>query len=333
MLLTGKHLNGAQKEQFRKALHDAFHYESLERMLSDNLDFTLEKITPRNSPDFPSTVDAVIKRAEEESWTAQLLQAALSKRSEDIQLIEFAQQFGLAITTPPLKNLVAQHARFERAITSAPMHEYDAFLWGLWEHGSQVCRVEDACQAHLGTGFLVGPDMIVTCYHVWEAAQSPDNFICRFDQEPSSKNTTHRLAEQGYKIDMSQYNLEEGQSGGKASSPDELDYALLRLADAPGEELIHRPFQEHPTQRGWITPYSQEYTFPKDSSLYILHYPQILNYSQEPSPITLKVSLEDCAIIESNEMRVRYTTNTANGSSGAPCFTANLGAGRVASSW
>ena len=50
--------------------------------------------------DFESIVFRVIQRAEQESWTAELLQAARELRPTDVDLFVFAQQFGLAIATP-----------------------------------------------------------------------------------------------------------------------------------------------------------------------------------------------------------------------------------------
>jgi hypothetical protein len=56
-----------------------------------------------------------------------------------------------------------------------------------------------------------------------------------------------------------------------------------------------------------------------------LHYPQLSSSegSQKPLPVTLKLSQEEHAIIENDGMRVKYTTNTESGSSGAPCFNAS----------
>lgn len=320
MLLAGKRLNGKQKQQFREALDAAFDYDSLEQMLNDNFD---KKVTDFIMPihvKFSTILDEVLKTAERESWTAQLLQAVLSMRPEDIQLITFARQFGSLLITPPLKELVAYRG-FERAVTSAMMHDYDQFLQGLWERGSQVCRIE-VDGKHMGTGFLVGPDMIMTCYHVWEMVQYPDKCICWFDHGSTSAKPYY-LA-QNCKIDISKHNPEEGMPNGRASTPDELDYALLQLKDTPGNEPVLRLFQDKPSQRGWITPHVQEYTFPPGSPLYILHYPQLSSSegSQKPLPVTLKLSQEEHAIIENDGRRVKYTTNTEGGSSGAPCFNA-----------
>jgi hypothetical protein len=320
MLLAGKRLNGSQKEQFRKALNDAFKYFDFKQMLGDNLDKDSDDIILPVNIGFPGVLDRVIEKAEEESWTAQLLQAALSVRRDDIPLMQFAQQFGPVVTTPPLKGLVPKRPGFERAITPVPMYNLDHLVQRLYELAGRICCIEDGSGHHLGTGFLVGPDMVMTNYHVWEAVPTPAHFVCRFDHGLTAEPITYRLTEKDYKIHLSPYNPQEEQPG-VLPSTNELDYALLRLAEAAGNQSVKRPDQEHITQRGWLTPYSPLYSFPPETPLYIFHYPQV----SLSSPATLRVSLETSAIIgmNKNKTRVTYRTNTLNGSSGAPCFTAN----------
>ncbi|WP_201380123.1 trypsin-like peptidase domain-containing protein [Ktedonobacter sp. SOSP1-85] len=315
MLLAGQHLNGTQRQLFCQTLQQAFDLNKFDQMLRDNLDKKVEDIIVPNGLGFPDIIRKVIERAEQESWTTQLLQAALSVRPDDLSLFKFAQQFGPVITTPPLKELVSKHTGLERAITPNPIYDLDIFMQRLYELASRICRIEDRHGTHLGTGFLVGPDRIITCYHVWEAAKGSENFVCYF----TSEHPPYYLAEEP-SIDLSFHNPNEDLSNILPSS-EELDYALLRLAKAPGNQFIRYPYQDYPNRRGWITPSAQGYSFPCNASLYILHYPQTDPYS----PLTLKLSLETNAIIgiNKNRTRIRHRTNTAPGSSGAPCFTMN----------
>jgi hypothetical protein len=320
MLLSNKRLDGKQKKQFLEALDAAFTFEELEQMFSEILDKKITGIVMPTGLSFPEVLWKIIDKAERESWTALLLQTALISRPEDNQLITFAEQFGSVVITPPLKDISSLSSGFERIVTTAPMHEYDSFLQGLWEHGSQICRIDDN-DNHVGTGFLVGPDLIMTCYHVWEGISSSDTFKCIFDSGTKSERS-YQLAHK-YKINGSKYSLEEELMNGKASTSNLLDYVLLQLNGKPGYEPVKRLFQEKHSQRGWITPTVQNHPFLPDSPLYILHYPSLLlSGKSQRSPVTLRLSLEEHAILESNEMSVKYKTNTVGGSSGSPCFNA-----------
>jgi hypothetical protein len=324
MLLAEERLNGTQREQFREALRPAFEIESFGRMLQDHLDKKIDDIIIPRGMSFLDVLGIVIDKAEQESWTAQLLQAALSVRREDNKLNDFAQQFGIVIKTPPLKELVSKQAiALERNVNKqVPMYALELLIKRLHERGNQICYIQNASGQHLGTGFLIKPDIIMTAYHVWEAADmNPENFVCFFAHGTTAKSDSYHLATQNWKVHLSEYNAAEQQPDGKEALPtlNQLDYALLRLAKAPGNESIRYPYHQREVRRGWIELYPREYDFEAGTPLFILHYP-----APEPlSCTTLKVSIETNAITDwsnENETRIRYTTNTESGSSGAPCF-------------
>jgi trypsin-like peptidase len=84
--------------------------------------------------------------------------------------------------------------------------------------------------------------------------------------------------------------------------PDQLDYAIVRLAGAPG------------TERGWIDISGAPVALAPGQPLSIL---------QHPNAKPLKLALDTCAVIgiNDNQTRLLYRTNTEDGSSGSPCFT------------
>ena len=100
-------------------------------------------------------------------------------------------------------------------------------------------------------------------------------------------------------------------------APDHLDYALLRIAGAPGHQQVAGDVAGvTPSPRGWITLPTEAYPFTAQTPLLIL---------QHPDGKELKLAIDTDAIIgvNSNGTRVRYRTNTEAGSSGAPCFDAH----------
>src|SRR5712691_2590421 len=96
-----------------------------------------------------------------------------------------------------------------------------------------VCRMEMQAGAGEGTGFLVGPNLVLTNYHVfdsvWDGKSSPKDVVARFDYKvgpdgvtvPAGRTCT--LAED-WKVAFSV----------KGEGAEELDFLLLRLSEAPG---------------------------------------------------------------------------------------------------
>jgi hypothetical protein len=102
---------------------------------------------------------------------------------------------------------------------------------------------------------------------------------------------------------------------GQVPRAEELDYALIRLAESAGQDLLDNGANlADPPKRGFIEISQKPVSFEKDSSLFILQHPK-----GEP----LKLALETRSVLGlfDSGCRVRYTTNTEPGSSGSPCFT------------
>ncbi|MBW4669995.1 MAG: serine protease [Cyanomargarita calcarea GSE-NOS-MK-12-04C] len=92
-------------------------------------------------------------------------------------------------------------------------------------------------------------------------------------------------------------------------NPDELDYALLRVSGNPGKISVG---ERDSPQRGWINLPTKPYEFSLNTPLFIL---------QHPKGKPLKLAID--AIIDVNDIIVKYETNTEPGSSGSPCFDIN----------
>ncbi len=324
MRINGEKLTGGQHGRLREALGRAYNLRDFRRMLFERLDKKLDDIIIPERVSFLDVIDKVLEQADEESWTAQLLQAAIDVRPEEDELRTFANP--VADTSHLLE--------MERTIRKDnPNYDVNGIVTNLLQLSACVCHIEDFAGRHLGTGFLVGPDLVMTNYHVWKEAKSPEDFICRFDykgianSQKVNMGTTYGLALEKFEEgDMSENHPYEFSLGGKDVVPalDQLDYALLWLDGAPGIEEIRRDNEEGLSKRGWINPHLQEYTFRKDAPLFIIHHPMPHPGMPYYPHRVMKLSMETTAIINTNEnkTRVRYKTNTEFGSSGAPCFNA-----------
>ncbi len=186
----------------------------------------------------------------------------------------------------------------------------------------RVCRIEQAGVGS-GTGFLVGPDVLLTCYHVLEEAiqgrRRGDTVSLRFDYHLSEGNLREgkvvRLLG-----DFADWHLDSSakldDTAELADTPatrlDSLDHALVRLAEPIGLQPI---FAEGPS-RGWIR-------VQEDAPMSALEDPVAI--VQHPRGEAAKLAVDTRSVQAVYDTRIRYTTNTDPGSSGSPCFDLKWG--------
>ena len=317
MRLLNQRLTGPQIRQFRESLLDAFDRDRFDEMLLFQLDKRRQHIALAGNME--TIVLHVIQRAEDESWTAELLQAARDTDPRNLALFAFAQQFGLVPATQALESTIrATNPLFD----PVPWYERLADLL------PRVCRIEvqSGWPPKYGTGFLVGSDMVMTNYHVMEnvilGSVPRKQVVLRFDHRVVEDGAVvnpgveYRLAEADWLIDRSRYSdLDLHPIPGAVPSSEELDYALLRIDGQPGNDPIGRRIvqdTEAPV-RGWILMPVDTYSFEVNSPLVILQHPQ-------GAPLKIGFETQSVVGLNDNMTRVRHRTNTEKGSSGSPCF-------------
>ncbi|MBX3434151.1 MAG: trypsin-like peptidase domain-containing protein [Pirellulales bacterium] len=186
----------------------------------------------------------------------------------------------------------------------------------------QVGRVEyDG--APVGTGFLVGPDALLTNYHVaesWLDNPAAARLVAvRFDHKVAADNVLAsgvvvRLHPDQWLLDASPYAPCEKRSGAAGRPQNhELDYALLRLARPIGDEEYSPDAYSNPRRRGWIELPDHLPELPLRAPLVIVQHPH-------GAPQTLALDSEAFLGFTAERNRMRYTTNTESGSSGSPVF-------------
>jgi hypothetical protein len=205
---------------------------------------------------------------------------------------------------------------FERNIRPN-LAQLDLHIWleKLARIERRVCRIESNGNA-AGTGFLVGPDAVLTNWHVVQGSIHGDvieEMICRFDYYRLIDNTRQPGVPVAVLGDgcVSHRSYSQAETTDTPESPeateDELDYALLRLTQTIGNTKAGG------SPRGWVSLPDYRVALPVGAPLLIV---------QHPDGAPLKLALDTNAIIGLNaaKTRIRYTTNTESGSSGSPCF-------------
>ena len=307
-------LDGRQKKALHAALRNAFpRPAALERLVEFHLGEHLAVIAGEGALDdvilrvigwaeAHGRLDALVNGARAEApGNPQLLAfertivEAGDTRPQDATLRQFAERVQLAPAVPDERDL-------EKRVFRAGFSDIAQWRARLGQAERAVCRIEAPAWRALGTGFLIGPDLVMTNRHVVDpfASQAEPPFVVRFDFKLSPDGT--RLRE-GQTFDLARDWL-------VASSPvAQLDFAVLRLVDAAGLEPTGGTAGAPP--RGWITPRWRE--LEPDETIFVI---------QHPHGDTLKLA---SGRFDGREpTRLRYRVDTEPGSSGSPCFTAQM---------
>jgi hypothetical protein len=211
----------------------------------------------------------------------------------------------------PGSSMAGNVPALQRLIKPALNHK-DLRIWAdkLAAIEKQVCRIE-ADGAAFGTGFLVGPQAVLTNWHVVEEARQQGldaKLGCRFD----FKRLTTGQTDGGTFFPIAAVLTESRCSAAeeKGDDPDitppnpgELDYALIELPAPMPERGYIRLGTPPPLRAG--------------APLIIVQHP-------EGEPISFAIDTDAVIGTMHNDLRLRYTTTTEPGSSGSPCLTMDL---------
>ena len=318
-------LTGDQVEDLAKRLTAALKPLDLQRIVySATGDQLYDKYVGSNLPLFEQIYQLLI--ALEKDRTTELV---LANVYLDRKFNTPLRNYLLALTPEvanPLKGGGLEIQRVGEIIPDAPKNPFAPGLQtyvrpktgmvdlGLWLRRiltieRQVCVIEHGGEPR-GTGFLVGPQAVLTNWHVVESAlqdKSVDRLSCRFDYRMLSD----RSVPAGTEVKLSGDAIVAARpyaAAEKTDTPDtppptalELDYALLQVP-APQAD------------RGWISLPQAAPQLGDDAPLLIVQHPK-------GTPMKLAMDLESSMGLDKSGFRLRYRTNTEEGSSGSPCFS------------
>jgi tetratricopeptide (TPR) repeat protein len=200
---------------------------------------------------------------------------------------------------------------FERKTNPGGMR--DSIILRRWHEirEGQVFRLEipRAGEVAYGTGVLIGPDCILTNWHVVEGFDPSSGKIkAVFDYKTDTDGRSIRDATT-YELDAncilihSPYAASDNNPDDESLPlTDELDFAVLHLPEAIGKK------------RGWCVLSDKVHDFRDGEPLSILQHPEGRPLQMDTGHFTQW---------NADHTRVCYTTNTEPGSSGSPCLDKN----------
>jgi len=322
-------LTGAQAKELCEALGDAYRKPyQLDHMLWFEGLTRLSNITGDGA--MPKIVADVVDEAEREGWTAKLVEGAVGANPGNETLKAFYETTWLALSLPT-------PSRLEALVSPGGFFDLEPWIGRIVEIGRRVCRITvlAAPRPVYGTGFLVGPDLVLTNHHVLEpvlageregmAGSGPRartaNVELRFDYKVLkdragiNDGTVHRLKgatlADWLEAESPRSPLDDNPADGQEPGADQLDFVLARLAQRAGEDVL----AELPDKpgRGWVDVPNPPPALVAGDGLLVAQHPD-----KEP----IKLDLRDNAVVgvNGNGTRVTYVNNTLGGSSGSPCF-------------
>jgi hypothetical protein len=322
-------LTGPEELGWRDALFNIFTYQEFYDLLRYRLNDRLDRYTS-SFKSFEEVIGDVVGAYSRREMEGSLIAAAVEVRPGNAALLRLAstKQAAAAPDAADLERLIRDTNAFL---------DFSTWLDKAGQLQVRVCRIEIAAQGGgmvYGTGFLVAPDMVMTNWHVVRGILAEEDrdvsytgpralassLTCRFDYKVlanglKSQGTIFKLAPD-WRVALSPNN-----PPGRDPRTDELDFAILRLREAAGSRPVGdaagKGIPGDP--RGWIQlppPTAQRHDFQPQSPLFLIEHP-------EGKPIKLALDTNAVLSVAADRTRVKYSTNTEPGSSGAPCFDQN----------
>ncbi len=316
-------LDGTLIGKFVGALENSYSPERFDQMLLTRLSLRRTSYTLAN--DLRTRFFDVIQAAGREGWTAKVIAGALDANPGNAELRSFARELGLdpvpAEQATSLQKVVTEQSVF---------HQAEPFLAALDARIAWVCQV--VIPGGGGTGILVAPNMVLTNHHVIARALdntvSASQIVCVFDFKQLKDG---RQISPGRRVTLAPkwhvasrpHSVEDTTPHGGPPAPEDLDYAVIRLADPVGDQPVGPTGMADPGAgpRKWLTLSSTAPIVAEHAPIIVLQHPQFAGRPvQEPVQIALGTVLHS----PFPDLRLRHDARTLSGSSGSPCFNANL---------
>lgn len=341
------HIDGPESGQLSKAILSAVddNVMTLQQVMKHKLNFSLSNVASMYAP-LPQVVFEMIGHFNSRWDVDKLVLALLEYNPQNALLLEFAWNkrilqshrsgVGGGSEPEPLERMLDPVRGF-----ADPLE----FLRRFGQITRCVCRISVPSDAgtEYGTGMLIGDSTVLTNYHVMQslienkpgADPTQVEFLFDYQTDQDGKTITPGVAfklannSPSWLIDSSAYDAADLKVRNVADNVstdrplDKLDYAIVRLAGAPGSSPVGEKNESGGKMRGHIPlPADAENRFETDfeltrAAIFVFQHPNM-------QPLRMDWQKPGILGVNSNRTRVFYDVNTQSGSSGSPCFNSHL---------
>ncbi|QDU75382.1 hypothetical protein Pan97_24120 [Bremerella volcania] len=305
-----------QKQTLVDALMDAFRRPAELEMVVSNADLGTRFVNFLAAPGttYDQAVFNLVDWVESRNLVIRFLQAAIQANSGNPKLQAFYRQF---LDLSDRYNLLSPNLAIESAeaivLPNVTIEQVGQWLDRMNTMRRAICRIEPQPESQsiegYGTGFLVAPNIVMTCFHVvssfWSDPSRANNVRIRFDYERGLDGSISRGTEVA--LLTTPAHVEAPFPWQCFSSPtSKLDIALLRLSSL----VESKELEGTPREPLKLVPRQ----FRSGDPILILQH-----------PMGTTQGLAFGAVNQvSSETQVLYDVNTQPGSSGSPCLTQDL---------
>lgn len=322
-------VKGKDYEKLSQALVSAFNFYNLEMMLQYCLEQRLDMLVGRNDQ-IDVAVFRIIEKYNQLDQIEKLVQAARRYNPTNGDLHQVAQTLG---RTTKASMRIGDNAirlaggELEKLVRrQVPKLSAQKMRNQMMQVEGQMCIIERRLVSKrgeaLGSGFLIGSNVVLTSYHVVDSylqGSQAQQLQVRFDALLNEEGV--REPEEGSMFAVeeipiaSPHTQQDSANVNQTPSSDELDFALLLLADDAGRSHIGGAIDSGHTKvkRGWMKLPDPDPVFEVGDPLIIYQY---------PGGRELMMAIDTEAVIGPvwDGLRLRYRNNTEPGSSGSPVF-------------
>lgn len=301
------------RQQTHRALLDAFDQEHLAELLRDKLEVRLDRIIPPGPMSL--AMFNVLKHVEMAGWLPDLIKIAYEEKPESPALAKLYQTLGFSshlvglkgeggpqpAPTAAMPSLSAIDPGLESAVQAAVGLSAPDWRRHLRDIEPAVCRVEVKGLPR-GTGFLVGPDLVLTTSFVVEGIM----------EEPWKEALLRfRFDYRGEVYTGDSGVLRPSQPDWLVCKDDDLPFALVRLQP----EEAAKSSNASATPRRWLPIPAQLPSLQPGDPLVLAQYPNQLS-----EPLTISVAPQGVEKVDVQEGQLLHGAESGPGSAGAPCF-------------
>ena len=328
-------LEGQDWKWITHTLESSFGVRQLKRLINQQFPEIHREVNWMQAP--ANVVDEVVREANRQGVLDRVIAAIISERQyrPDLRSLGLYYSQSTGWNVPFESNGLDVGGALERlTITGDPFLDTTTLAEWLIRVERQVCQVR--CGFEYGTGFLVAPDLVMTCYHVVQGYLTKkvplENVQVRFDYKRTKPNTeppdmpTWIGIDSNWTIPHKPYSKEADTKAGIKNKvlpkDDELDFALLKLRREVGYEIPEGENQS----RGWIDLSNDPPIPAEEAPVLIVQHPGRDHTPPPQMPLQITFATPGFEELNANRTRIAYTPSTRKGSSGSPVFDGTLAA-------